>query len=58
MNIQANETNTGGGSMVTILTSDSWEYILVINDETAAAYNSEDEFFNGGDPIAFTFINP
>jgi len=44
--------------MVTILTSDSWEYILVINDETAAAYNSEDEFFNGGDPIAFTFINP
>ena len=55
--LQANEANTGGGSMVTIITSNQWSYVLVVNDEIVTAYKSEDDFFDGGEAIAFTYIN-
>jgi hypothetical protein len=56
MKISAQEVNTGGGSMVTIIECDQWDYIIVTSDEAVAAYASEDAFWDGSDPINSTFI--
>jgi hypothetical protein len=56
MNLKAKEVNSGGGSMVTIIQCDQWDYILVTSDEAVVAYASEDAFWDGSDPISATFI--
>ena len=58
MNIQAREVNTGGNSMVTIISSDSWDYVLITSDEVVTAYASEDDFWEGKDNIGFATIMP
>ncbi len=57
MKISAQEVNTGGGSMVTIITCDQWDYIIVMSDEAVGIYTDEDAFWDGSDPINSTFIN-
>jgi len=56
MNLKAKEVNTGGGSMVTIIECDQWDYIVVTSDEAVCIYTDEDAFWNGSDPISATFI--
>jgi hypothetical protein len=56
MIISAREVNTGGGCMVTIINSDTWDYVLVVNDECTATYHSEDDFFDGVDALSFSYI--
>jgi len=58
MNISAQEANTGGGSMVTIISSDSWDYVLITSEDVVTAYASEDDFWDSKDPIAFATIMP
>lgn len=58
MNIQAREVNTGGGCMVTIISSDSWDYVLITSDEVVTAYASEDDFWESKDTIGFATITP
>ena len=55
-NLVARETNTGGGCMVTIITNDEWDYILVTNDECVTAYRTEDEFWDGKDCLFYAPI--
>jgi hypothetical protein len=56
MKVIACEVNTGGGSMVTIIKCDLWDYCLVTNDESVAVYTQEDHFWEGEDPIEFTLV--
>ena len=58
MNISAQQVNTGGGCMVTIISSDSWDYVLIASDEVVTAYTSEDDFWDSKDTIAFATIMP
>ena len=53
MEIIANEVNTGGGSIVTIIKCDLWDYIIVTNEECVCAYASEDAFWDGADCLYF-----
>ena len=54
--LEAHEVNTGGGSMVTIIKSSEWNYILVTSDEAVAIYQSEDDFWDGKAPLESTYI--
>ncbi len=44
--ITAHETNTGGGSMVTMLESPSWDYVIVVSDEAVCIYEDADCFWD------------
>jgi hypothetical protein len=52
--ITAHETNTGGGSMVTMLESPSWDYVVVVSDEAAAIYKDAEAFWDGAQDSAIT----
>lgn len=55
MAIKANKVSTGlagGGCEFTIITSDDFDYIIVVNDETVATYRSIDSFWLGDYPTA------
>ncbi len=54
--LKATEVNTGGGSMVTIIEGLGWYYVLVVSDEAVGAYSSEEAFWNGEEPLFFTWI--
>ena len=54
--LKAREVNTGGGSMVTIIESSEWHYILVTSDEAVAIYQSEDDFWEGEPALLSTYI--
>jgi hypothetical protein len=56
MKISAQEVNSGGGSMVTIIECDQWDYIIVTSDEAVAAYASEDAFWNGDEALSANYI--
>tara|TARA_R100001377_G_scaffold70613_1_gene46090 strand:+ start:1239 stop:1433 length:195 start_codon:yes stop_codon:yes gene_type:complete len=47
------EVNTGGGSMVNIITCSDWDYILVANEDCVTAYASEDAFWDGEDCLSY-----
>ena len=54
MTIKANKIFTGlagGGCEFTIIKSDDFEYILVVDDETIATYTSIDSFWGGDAPL-------
>ena len=55
--LKAKEVNTGGGSMVTIIESTEWNYIIVTSDEAVAIYQSEDAFWDGEPSLESTYIN-
>jgi len=44
--------------MVTIISSDSWDYVLITSDEVVTAYASEDDFWESKDNIGFATIMP
>lgn len=50
--LTANTVNTGGGSIVTIIKCEEWNYILVSNEECVTAYASEEAFWEGEDCLA------
>ena len=54
MLLKSKEINTGGGSLVTVIECDQWNYILVVSDESAAAYDNEEAFWDGLDALAFS----
>jgi hypothetical protein len=54
--LTAKEVNTGGGSMVTIIESADWDYILVTSDEAVATYSTLDAFWDGEDALQTTII--
>ena len=54
--LTATEVNTGGGSMVTIIESSEWNYILVTNDEAVSVYQSQQAFWDGEPALEFTYI--
>lgn len=54
--LKAREVNTGGGSMVTIIESSEWHYILVTSDEAVTIYQSEDDFWEGEPALESTYI--
>jgi uncharacterized membrane protein YjdF len=54
--LTATEVNTGGGSMVTIIESSEWNYILVTSDEAVAVYQSQQDFWDGEPALESTYI--
>lgn len=56
MKVIASEVNTGGGSMVTIIKCDLWDYIIVTSDEAVAVYQSEEAFWDGEEALEATWI--
>lgn len=54
--LTATEVNTGGGSMVTIIESSEWNYILVTSDEAVAIYQSKQAFWDGEPSLEYTEI--
>jgi|TARA_R110002074_G_C11968788_1_gene610437 hypothetical protein len=54
--LTATEVNTGGGSMVTIIESSEWNYILVTSDEAVAVYQSQQAFWDGEPALESTYI--
>ena len=54
--LKAKEVNTSGGSMVTIIESTEWNYIIVTSDEAVAIYQSEDDFWKQKDSLQSTYI--
>ena len=56
MKISAQEVNTGGGSMATIIECDQWDYIIVTSDEAVGIYTDEDAFWNGDEALSATYI--
>lgn len=54
--LKAKEVNTGGGSMVTIIESTEWHYIIVTSDEAVAIYQSEEAFWDGEPSLESTYI--
>ena len=41
--------------MVTIIDSNEWGYVLVHSDEAVAAYQSEEDFWDGVPALAATY---
>ena len=56
MLLKSKEINTGGGSMVTIIESSEWNYILVTSDEAVAVYQSQQAFWDGEPALESTYI--
>ena len=56
MILKSKEVNTGGGSMVTIIESSEWNYILVTSDEAVAVYQSQQAFWDGEPALESTYI--
>lgn len=54
--LTATEVNTGGGSMVTIIESSEWNYILVTNDEAVGIYQSQEAFWDNEPALEYTEI--
>lgn len=55
MTIKANKVSTGlagGGCEFTIITSNDFDYIIVVNDEIISTYTSIDSFWLGDMPIS------
>ena len=55
MILKSKEVNTGGGSIVTIIDSNERGYVLVVNDEAVAAYQSEEDFWDGVPALSATY---
>lgn len=56
MKITATEVNTGGGCMVTIITNDEWNYVMVANEDCVCTYESEDAFWDGEDCLSYAEV--
>ena len=56
MILKSKEVNTGGGSIVTIIDSNEWGYVLVVNDEAVAVYQSQQAFWDGEPALESTYI--
>tara|TARA_R110002074_G_scaffold401923_2_gene602259 strand:- start:464 stop:772 length:309 start_codon:yes stop_codon:yes gene_type:complete len=52
--INSYEANTGGGTVVTVVECDAWDYVMVYTDEFNALFKDAESYFNGGDALAYS----